>query len=130
MKRLIVITCSLLVLFAGAASAWANCKQISFVPDNHRRSPVPVHAHDHHSEANRQHSHDGEIHCPPLDDYLPTATFSVNKDHRIERVIATLVAGFNSQFTQHASYRLIHGPPGFAHSRILPPYLLFSVLRI
>jgi hypothetical protein len=25
---------------------------------------------------------------------------------------------------------LIHGPPGFAHSRIIRPYLLFSVLRI
>jgi hypothetical protein len=25
---------------------------------------------------------------------------------------------------------LIHAPPGFAHSRIIRPYLLFSVLRI
>ena len=130
MKRLIVIACSFLVLFAGAASAWANCKQISFAADDHHGSTVPVHAHSHHSESDDQDSSDGEIHCPPVDGYLPAATFSLGKDHRIERVSATFVAGFDSQFAQHASYRLIHGPPGFAHSRIIPPYLLLSVLRI
>jgi hypothetical protein len=129
MKSVIVIACSFLLLFAGPASAWANCKQISFVPDNPRGSSDPLHAHHHHSESNG-HSHEGEIHCPPLDVYLPAATFSVNKDHRIERLITPVVPGFYSQFTRHASYRLIHGPPGFAHSRVIPPYLLLSVLRI
>jgi hypothetical protein len=129
MKSVIVIACSFLLLFAGAASAWANCKQISFVPDNPRGSSVPVHAHDHHSESNK-HSHDGEIHCPPIDGYLPSATFSVGRDDRIERVPAMVVTGVNCQFALRGVYPLMHGPPGFAHSRIIPPYLLLSVLRI
>jgi hypothetical protein len=131
MKRLILIACSFLVLFAGVAAAWESCKRVSFLSDDHHQSSNPVHAHDHHPESDRQHSHDdGAIHCPPLDGYLPTAIFSLNKDRRVERVPATLGAGLFSQFTQHGSFRLIHGPPGFAHSSIVPPYLLLSVLRI
>ena len=130
MKRLLVITCSFLVLFAGAASALESCKRISFASDDHHGSAVPVHAHGHHSQSDRHDSSNGAIHCPPVDDYLPTATFSVRKDHRVERVLATFVANFNTPGTQYGSSRLIHGPPGFAHSSIIPSYLLFSVLRV
>jgi hypothetical protein len=129
MKRLIVIACSFLVLFAGAVSAWESCKQISIASDDHHRS-VPAHAHDHHSRSDHHHSNNSAIHCPPIGDYLPTATFTVSPDQRIERLPETLVGEFDSQFAQHGSYRLIHGPPGFAHSRIIPRYLSLSVLRI
>jgi hypothetical protein len=131
MKRLILIACSFLVFFGGVAAAWESCKRVSFVSDDHHQSSYPVHAHDHHPESDRQHSHDdGAIHCPPLDGYLPTATFSIGRDQRVERVIATLVVGFDSRFTQQALYRLIHGPPVLAHSSSIRPYLLLSVLRI
>ena len=131
MKRLILITCSFLVVFAGVAAAWESCKQISFVSDHHHGS-VPVDGHDHHSQPGRQHSSSNNvaIHCPPIGDYLPTATFTVSPDHRVERLPETLVGEFDSQCIQHGSYPLIHGPPGFAHSRIIRPHLLFSVLRI
>jgi hypothetical protein len=131
MKRLILITCSFLVVFAGVAAAWESCKQISFVSDHHHGS-APVDGHDHHSQSDRQHSNSKNvaIHCPPVGDYLPTATFTSTPDHRVERLPETLVGEFDSQCAQHGSYPLIHGPPGFAHSRIIRPYLLFSVLRI
>jgi hypothetical protein len=129
MKRLILITCSFLVVFAGVAAAWESCKQISFLSDDPHRS-VSAQGHDHHSQSDRHHSNDGAIHCPPIGDYLPTATFTVSPDHRVERLSETLVAEFDIQFIEHGLYRLIHGPPGFVHSRIILPYLLFSVLRI
>ena len=130
MKRLILITCSFLVVFSGAIAAWASCSRASFASDAHHGSPVPVHGHDHNSESEHHHSNNTVIHCPPLDGYLPTATFSLNKEHRIERVLATLVGGFNTPVTQYGSFRLIHGPPGFPYSSIIPQYLLLSVLRI
>jgi hypothetical protein len=130
MKRLILITCSFLVVFSGAIAAWQSCHQVSFASDAHHSSPIPVHGHDHDSESEHHHSHNSVIHCPPLDGYLPSAAFSVAKDHRFERLLATFVAGFNSQVTQYGLSRLIHGPPGFSNSSIIPQYLLLSVLRI
>ncbi len=50
MKRLLLITCCFLVVFAGAAAAWESCKQISIASDDHHRS-VPAHGHDHHSDS-------------------------------------------------------------------------------
>jgi len=129
MKRLILITCSFLVIFAGVAAAWESCRQISIASDDHHRS-VPAHRHDHHSQSDRHHSSNNVIHCPPMGDYLPTATFTLSPDNRIERLPETLVGELDSQFIDHGLYRLIHGPPGSAHSRIIPPYLMFSVLRI
>src|SRR5688572_11619576 len=130
MKRFLLIACCLFVVFAGAASAWADCKQISFAPDWQNRSSAAKHMHGHHSDSNHTHSHDGVIHCPPMGDYLPTATFTISPDNRIERFPETLVGELDSQFIDHGLYRLIHGPPGSAHSRIIPPYLMLSVLRI
>lgn len=128
MKRLLLITCSFLVVFAGVAAAWESCKQIS-IADNHHRS-VPAHGHDHHSNSDHHHSDNSAIHCPPIGDYLVTATFTISPDQRVERLPETLVGELDSQFIDHGLYRLIHGPPGSAHSRIIPPYLMLSVLRI
>jgi hypothetical protein len=129
MKRLIVITCSFLVAFAGVAAAWESCKQISIASDDPHHS-ASAHGHDHHSESEGHDSNRGTIHCPPLDNYLPTASFAVTKDHRVERVVATLAAVFDHRLTNSAAYRLNHGPPGFANTRNIPSYLLLSVLRI
>ena len=129
MKRLILISCAFLVVFAGVAAAWESCKQISIASDDHHRS-VPVHGDDHHSQSDHHHSSNSAIHCPPIGDYLLTAKFTVRPDNRIELLPETLVAEFDSQFTQRGSYSLIHGPPGFAHSRNIPRYLSLSVLRI
>lgn len=129
MKRLILISCAFLVVFAGVAAAWASCKEISFVSDDHHRS-ASAHTHDHHSPSDRHDSNDAAIHCPPIGDYLATATFTLSPDQRIERLPETLVGELDFQFIDHGLYRLIHGPPGFAQSRIIPPYLFFSVLRI
>ncbi len=129
MKRLLIITCSFLVFFAGIAAARESCRQIRFVPDDRHQS-ASAHGHDHHSESDGHDSNSGTIHCPPLDTYLPTATFQVTKDHRVERIVAMLTIPFDPQLTQPALYRLIHGPPGFALTRNIPSYLLLSVLRI
>ena len=48
----------------------------------------------------------------------------------MERLIGVLTAELPAQFAEPWSDRLIHGPPGFEHSSIIPPYLLHSVLRI
>jgi ABC-type nickel/cobalt efflux system permease component RcnA len=129
MKRFLLISCAFLVVFAGVAAAWESCKEISFLPDDHHRS-ASAHKHDHHSPSDRHHSSNNAIHCPPMGDYLPTATFTISPDNRIERFPETLVGELDSQFIDHGLYRLIHGPPGSAHSRIIPPYLMLSVLRI
>jgi hypothetical protein len=129
MKRLILINCAFLVVFAGMAAAWESCKEVSFVSRDHHRSDS-AHKHDHHSPSDHHGSNDPAIHCPPIGDYLATATFTISPDHRVERLPETLVGELDSQFIDHGLYRLIHGPPGFAHSRIIPPYLFFSVLRI
>jgi hypothetical protein len=130
MKRFLLIACCLFVLFAGAASAWADCKQISFAPDWQNRSSVAKHMHGHHSDSNHTHSHDGVIHCPTLDEFLPAATFSPSKDHRAERVLDTLIAEFDSQYASHRFHRLINGPPNFYWFSSIPSYLLLSALRI
>jgi hypothetical protein len=129
MKRLILITCSFLVVFAGVAAAWESCKQTSITSDDHHRS-LPVHGHDHHSRSDDHHSSDSAIHCPLIGDYLATANFTVNPENRIEPLRSILIGESDSQFAQPGSYRLIHGPPGSGHSHIIPPYLLLSVLRI
>jgi hypothetical protein len=130
MKRLTLITCCFLILFAGVAAAWASCKEIPFASAvQHPPAPAPVHVHEHHAEPAHPHSHNSMIHCPTLDEFVPTAIFSVNNDHRIERVRVTLAGGLESQFTQHR-FHLIHGPPGFFQLSAIPPYLLLSVLRI
>jgi len=130
MKRFLLIACCLFVVFAGAASAWADCKQTSFVHDRQHRSAATVHTHGHHSDPNDTHSHDGVIHCPTLDEFLPAATFSPSKDHRAERVLDTLIAEFDSQYASHRFHRLINGPPNFYWFSSIPSYLLLSALRI
>ena len=128
MKRLIIIIYCLVVLVAGAASAWASCEQESFFV--HPNSPANAPAHDHHSGSHREHSHGTVIHCPTLDQFLLTATFSASKDHRVERLTHAVVARLVSQFGLPQSYRSRHGPPGFSRFSSIPPYLLLSVLRI
>ena len=129
MKRLIGILCCLTVFFGGLASAWANCKQVA-ITDDYRRSLVPAPAEDHHSEAQHEHSHGTVIHCATLDEFLLSSTFLVTKDHRVQRLTDPFVAALDYEFSQHVSHWLIHGPPGFSKSSIIPPYLLLSVLRI
>ena len=129
MKRLIVIVCCLFVIFAGAASAWANCKQMPFASEQQKRLPVASHSHDHESHGH-EHSHQTAIHCPTLDEFTLGASFSLSKEHRVERVLDKLVAEFDSQLILHASRWLSHGPPGFTRLSSIPPYLLLSVFRI
>ena len=129
MKRLFLIACCFLVFVAGVAAAWDSCTHDSHASHKDHHSSIPAPAHGHHSDAGDEHSHDTVIYCPGFNKFVPTATFSASKGHRVERVIVTVGAELDSQFTQHES-RLIHGPPGFDHSSIIPPYLLLSVLRI
>ena len=131
MKRLLLITCSLLIVFAGAAAAWASCKQLSLASvKQYDAVPVHAHAHDHHADADHEHSRGTMFHCPTLDEFLLSATFSVRGNERVERLPDILTGDFDSQFAQPGSYPLIHGPPGSAQSRNIPRYLSLSVLRI
>jgi len=129
-KRTITILCCLFVVFAGAVSVWANCKQDSFASRDHHGSAVPAQDQEHHANSNHNHSRNSVIHCLPLDVFLPTAALSRGKEHRVSSFLDVLVAGWNSQFSDHYSNRLMHGPPGFAPPSIVPAYLLLSVLRI
>jgi hypothetical protein len=129
MKRLIIITCSFLLLFADVASAWASCKKASFASNKHYSSATPAHKHEHHSSSDHNHSHDAGIHCPNLNEFLPVATFSTSKNDRVQRLLDMSVAPLDSQPSQY-QYRSIHGPPGFAYLSFIPPYLSLSVLRI
>jgi hypothetical protein len=129
MRRLIVIISCFLVFFAGAASAWASCKQISFRSDKHHSSAMPAHAHEHHADSDHNHSHGSVIHCPTLDEFLPAASFSTSIASRVERLLDTFAPRLGFQSNQHG-FRLSHGPPGGAYLTFIPPYLLLSVLRI
>ena len=129
MKRLIPITCSFLVLFAGVVAAWASCEQISFGPGEKERSQPAAHAHDHHTGSDHNHSHDSVIHCPSLDEFVPVAAFLPLPDDRLDRLPAALVAGLHPQLSPHGC-RSMHGPPGFTQSNNNSAYLLLSVLRI
>ena len=130
MKRLILITCCFLVLFAGIAAAWEDCKRISFLSEAHHNSRVTGHSHDHHGDADHEHSRGTIIHCPPFSEFLVTAMVSVGDNQRVERLPTTLIAQFDYQFAPHGSYPLIHGPPGSAQSLNISRYLSLSVLRI
>ncbi len=131
MKLTIAMVCCLFVVFAGAASAWANCKQVSFAPENYHGSQSSGHHNnDHHSDSNDNHSHDSIIHCPTLSQFLLTANFSAAKDQRVERVPDKIAVELGSQFYQHWPHGLIHGPPGCYPSSSIPSYLVLSVLRI
>ena len=130
MKRSIVIICCLFVLFASTAAAWASCKQVSFTAGHHRSSSDAVPAHNHESDSHHEHSPGTVIHCPTLDQFLLTATFSATKTPRMEHVSHADVSGLVSQPGWPQSYRSLHGPPGFSRSTNIPPYLLLSVLRI
>ena len=127
MKRFVVIVCSLLIVFAGAASAWANCKQESLSTDGHNRSGI-AHTHDHHSDNHK--NADARIHCPTLDEFLLSPSFSVSTDHRAQGFADGFIAALDSQARQDVSRRSIHGPPGFSLANSIPPYLLLSVFRI
>ena len=128
MKRLIVIICCLFMFVAGAASAWASCKQGAFFV--HPNSPATTPAHDHHSDSHHEHSHGTVIHCATLDEFLLTATVSASKDHRVERFTHAVVSELDSQFGLQQSHASLPGPPGFSRFNSIPPYLLLSVLRI
>ena len=129
MKRLAVLTCCFLVLFAGVASAWASCKQISLAPHDHSHSSVGVSADDHHSDSNHEHSNHTAIHCPTFEKFVPTAIFSTKPDERIERLTGS-VGVITSQIFDYRLHRLVHGPPGAENLSTIPSYLLLSVLRI
>lgn len=126
MKRLIAIASCLFVIFAGAASAWASCEQ-SFRQAN---SAAAAHGHDHHSESHHKHEDNSVIHCPTLDTFLLTASFSQNKNDRVERITLVDVPKCPDQFRTCQLYRSLHGPPGYSSSNNTPPYLFLSVLRI
>ena len=130
MKRFIGIFFCLSVIFAGAVSVWADCKKFSFHADDHNNSPRALPAHENHSESQHDHSHGTVIHCATLDEFVLTSVFSLPKDKGVYRAPNSIVVVLNSQWIQHVSGWLTHGPPGLPRSRTISPYLLLSVLRI
>jgi hypothetical protein len=134
MKRLAIIVCCLFVIFAGAASAWADCKQLSAAPGG-QNGPGAAHTHGHHADGNHPHSehahpHDAVIHCPIFEEFIITASFSTLRDHRVQRLLDTPIAELHSQSTPDHFRRLTNGPPVFASFSSLPSYLALSALRI
>jgi ABC-type nickel/cobalt efflux system permease component RcnA len=128
MKRMSAIICSLLVLLAGAASAWASCKGLRFAASEHQAHTEHQHQHEHHGDSDRNHSHDAGIHCQTLDVFLPAATFSSDRYSKTDRILDSFVVAVSLSLTERV-YRSIHGPPGF----IIPgsrSHLSLSVLRI
>lgn len=130
MKRSVLIGCCLLVIFASVAAAWASCKQISFASDAHHRSAFSLPTHDHHSDAQHEHSDNSAIHCLTLEEFVPLASFSAKPDRGEERFIDPFGAESISSMNDRAFVFPIHGPFVFAHSGDIPSYLFLSVLRI
>jgi hypothetical protein len=132
MKRLVAITACMLVFFAAAASAWASCQRVSDGGDIDGVPARHAHGHDHHDHggAGHDHSENPLIHCAPVTDFLPAATFSFGKDSRLERLAHLLPIESHSQWRQNALSRWVHGPPDSNRTENTPAYLLISVLRI
>jgi hypothetical protein len=129
MKRLIVITCSFLVFFAGVASAWASCKQISFAVGANHRSSVLVASHPDHRDSHHEHSDGAGFHCPPLEKFVPTAAFSAKPDRDEKRAIDAFETKLASQFNNRRFHRLL-GLSALARSNGVASHLFFSVLLI
>ena len=129
MKRLIVITCSFLVFFAGVASAWASCKQISFAVGDHHRSFVFVASHPDHQDSHHEHSDGAGFHCPPLEKFVPAASFSAKPDREEIRAIGPFETKLASQINNREFHRLL-GLPALVRSNGVAFHLFFSVLRI
>ena len=130
MKRLIIIVCCFFVISAGIASAWADCRKLSSVSDQHDNSQRALPAHEDHSDSRHDHSHGAVMHCATLDDFLLTSVFSLTKDNRVHRTADFIVAALNFQLMQHVSGWFIHGPPGLSQPHTIPPYLLLTVMRV
>jgi ABC-type nickel/cobalt efflux system permease component RcnA len=129
MKALIGIIVSSLIILAGAAAAWADCRRLSFDQSNQNRAGAASHAHSHHSDADHEHSDDAVVHCPTLDPFVAVAKASPSEERRVERLQAALVNGSSSLIMQH-DLRFSRGPPGSVQLRTLPTYLLLSALLI
>jgi ABC-type nickel/cobalt efflux system permease component RcnA len=128
MRRLGIVICSLLVLLAGAVSAWASCKEVRLAVSNYQAGAKHKHQHEHHGHSDHNHSHNTGIHCLTLNTFLPAATFSSNTYSRTEPILDAFVVAVSLYLTERV-YRSIHGPPGF----IIPGFhshLSLSVLRI
>jgi hypothetical protein len=129
MKRLTLIICSFLVLFAGGASAWASCKQVAFA-DDHHRSARPAEVHHNHSESDHDHFPNTAIHCPILEKFVPTASLWNKPDRDGRRVIVPFGAELASPQNDRGFHRLIHDPSALVRSSTNPLHLFLSVLRI
>ena len=132
MKRLFVILCCLSLLVAGAATAWANCRQVSIGNDSYSYSPGAGHSHDHGTDSSDEgsgRSHSGEIHCPILKDFVPNAVISA-KPNRQSETFRSVLAEAAFFISHRAFYRLIHDPPVTAQSNSIPYHILLSVFRI
>jgi hypothetical protein len=132
MKRLLALTACLLLLFATAVSLWANCKRSFPRSDTLSNPTTHAHHHEHQDHGSPGHPHQGNplIHCAPVTDYLPAASFSLQKDSRVERLTHLPIVEFQSHRGQNAVDRWVHGPPGSRRTENIPPYLMISVLRI
>lgn len=130
MKRLLGLISCLFMLFAGAASTWASCKQVSIASDEHQASSIPGHTHDHHPGSNHDHSQHSAMDCLIQQFVVPTASFAVRPDREAQRVSDPFGAEFASMLHDRGIDRLIHGPPAVVRSSNIPFPLLLCVLRI
>jgi hypothetical protein len=130
MKRLTIIVCSLLVLFAGTSRAWGSCDKLAFLYGEHQSSGS-AHGHDHHSN-HTDHDHPANlaIHCPTVDEFVSTPTVSLrDRGENLNELIWSAVSLFPQQENSGFSDSTTHGPPLPIGSSV-PVRLLFSVFRI
>jgi hypothetical protein len=130
MKRLLGILSCLLVMFAGLASAWASCKQVTIASDGHHASSISGRAHEHHSHSNHDHSGNTVVHCSTLAEFIPTPTFVVKADSEEKRLSDPIGAEFATWFNDAELNALVHDPPTLVRCRTVAFHLFFSVLRI
>ena len=129
MKRFLVIVCSLLMLVAGAASAWADCKQISSTFDDQRHA-VSSSAHDHHSDSHHKHSDGSQVHCPIIEEFVPTVVLSLKTGGGPERLLDPFTAELIFRMSSGEFHPLMHGPPILTRTTSTPSHIFLSVLRI
>jgi hypothetical protein len=118
----------LIVLLAGISSVWADCRQLESLGNERAGASRAVHTHGHHSGDHR-HSEDAAIHCPSIDEFLPTAGFSIPRESP-EQLLLRFSADPLALMRPAAPHGLANGPPGRRFFSLHPAYLVFSSLRI
>ena len=122
-----VISRFFIVLIVGGFPILGICSKISLAFDDHRHANGSSSAHDQQSDVDHDHA---EVHCPPVELFVPSPSFSLKPNSVLERMSDSFVPALIFHRAYGEFHRLLHGPPVLARFNGTPSHLFFSVLRI